>query len=144
MAKKQTRKKTTRKTVKQEDTSGNVGGMSTAELQAELARRERQAQALLRRRDRLKEQLAEIEAQIRDSGGPIALTAGGRRRNESNLADSLHALLQGKEMNVTAAAEAVLAAGYSTTATNFRTIVNQTLLRDKRFKKVSRGVYTSK
>ncbi|MEM9560690.1 MAG: hypothetical protein AAF995_10315, partial [Planctomycetota bacterium] len=69
--------------------------------------------------------------------------AGKRFRNASNLADALHAVLRGKQMGVTEAAEAVQAAGYQTTAANFRVIVNQTLLKDKRIKKVSRGVYTA-
>ena len=40
-------------------------------------------------------------------------------------------------------AEAVQKAGYQTTSPNFRTIVNQTLLKKKHFKRVERGQYTS-
>ena len=72
--------------------------------------------------------------------------AGGRKRprNDSNLVDALHKLLTGKQMSVTDAAEAVQKAGYQTSAANFRTIVNQTLIKFRsRFKKVSRGVYTA-
>ncbi|MEM9082824.1 MAG: hypothetical protein AAGB34_04445 [Planctomycetota bacterium] len=46
-------------------------------------------------------------------------------------------------MSVTDAAHAVQQAGYATTSDNFRTIVNQTLLKDKRFKRVARGQYTA-
>jgi hypothetical protein len=46
-------------------------------------------------------------------------------------------------MSVTQATQKVQDAGYKTTAANFRTIVNQTLIRDNRFKRVSRGQYTS-
>jgi hypothetical protein len=38
----------------------------------------------------------------------------------------------------------VLASGYVTTSPNFRTIVNQTFIKNRsRFKKVSRGRYTA-
>ncbi|MEO1129536.1 MAG: hypothetical protein AAFX05_07495, partial [Planctomycetota bacterium] len=69
---------------------------------------------------------------------------GRRPRNEASLADSLTKLLRNKAMSVTDAAQAVQDAGYKTTSPNFRTIVNQTLLKDKRFKRVARGQYTAK
>ena len=40
--------------------------------------------------------------------------------------------------------EAVQRAGYKTSAANFRTIVNATLLKSPKFKKVARGQYTAK
>lgn len=74
-----------------------------------------------------------------------AKPASGRKRpkNTMNLAEALAKLLKGKTMGVTEAAAAVQKAGYKTNAENFRTIVNQTLIRDDRFKKVSRGQYTA-
>ena len=53
-------------------------------------------------------------------------------------------VLSGKTMGVTELSEAVQKAGYRTTSPNFRTIVNQTLIKDKRFKRVERGLYTVK
>ncbi len=63
------------------------------------------------------------------------------------------ATLKGKTLSVTELAEAVQKEHpgklmayncYKTTSPNFRTIVNQALLKDDRFKRVSRGMYTVK
>jgi hypothetical protein len=78
-------------------------------------------------------------------GGRGVLPPGRRRpRNTSNLADALVDVLTGTEMSVTEVAQAVQDAGYMTTSPNFRTIVNQTLIKDNRIKKISRGIYTAK
>ena len=118
--------------------------MSIAALQSEIKRREKHANSLQRRREKLVKQLAEIDAEIAELGGTISGGRGGRRpRNEANLPDALVKVLTGKTMSVTEAADAVRAAGYITTSPNFRTIVNQALIRDKRFKRVGRGEYTA-
>lgn len=77
---------------------------------------------------------------------PTGAPGPGRKRfrNDTNLVEALAAVLKGKTMGVTEVAAAVTEAGYKTTAANFRTIVNQALLRHtKVFKKVSRGRYTA-
>lgn len=135
-----------KKTTKRKSETKSAVSMSTAELQAELQRRERNIKKLERRRERLMEDLQEIEKQLASEG---ALSASGgirrRPRNEMNLVDSLAEVLKGKEMSVTEVTQAVQQAGYMTTAANFRTIVNQALIREKkRFKKVSRGRYTAR
>ena len=141
MAKKKSGKRTTRK-------AASLESMSSAALQAELARRQRAASSLLRRRDRLREQLAEVEAQIAEMGANavIGVEPGRKRaRNAESLVDAMHRVLNGTELTVTELAEAVQAAGYVTTSPNFRTIVNQTLIKyPKLFKRVSRGLYTAK
>ena len=125
----------------------DLTNLSMTELQIEIRRRERQLRSLHRKRSRLVAQLREVEEQISAAGGEISAIegAGGRRRprNDMNLADALAALLSNKVLSVTEAAEEVQAEGYRTTSPNFRTIVNQTLLKDKRFKRVGRGRYTS-
>ncbi|MFG0327165.1 MAG: hypothetical protein ACF8SC_07890 [Phycisphaerales bacterium JB037] len=147
---KKTAKKSTRKSASKNAGGDKLEAMATADLRAELRRRESTLRKLENRREKLASQLAEVEGEIRSMGGTadIGVTARGqvrrRPRNEANLADSLVELLTGKTMSVTDAAEKVVEAGYRTTAANFRTIVNQTLLRDDRFKKVSRGQYTAK
>ena len=123
-----------------------LGGVSFEELQAEMARRGKIINRLERRRARLHAELAEVEAEL---GGYGALSANGsirrRPRNEMNLVDTLSKVLKNKTMSVTDAAQAARDAGYMTTAANFRTIVNQALIREtKAFKKVSRGQYTAK
>lgn len=137
-----------KKVSRRASTSSNTGAvaMSTAELQAELHRRERNVRKLERRREKLLADLAEVE-QALGAEGALSATGGIRRRprNDMNLVDSLAAVLNGKEMSVTEVTQAVQQAGYMTTAANFRTIVNQALIREnKRFKKVSRGRYTAR
>jgi len=120
--------------------------MSMADLQAELQRRERGIRKLERRRERLLNELAQVDSELASVG---ALSAAGgirrRPRNENNLVDSLAIVLKNKTMSVTDVTAEVQAAGYMTTAANFRTIVNQALIREKKvFKKISRGQYTAK
>ncbi|MDX2116285.1 MAG: hypothetical protein SFZ24_11800 [Planctomycetota bacterium] len=127
--------------------------LSIADLQRELRRRERTAgravQKLERKRARLVDQLSEIDAQIAQLGGGRrgrSADGGGRLRprNDSNLVEALAKVLASATMSVTEVAEAVQRAGYQTTSPNFRTIVNQALIKDKRFKRVGRGKYTVK
>lgn len=141
MAKK---KKVTRRS--KSNSPSNALTMTTAELHAELQRRERNVRKLERRREKLLADLSEVEQSLAAEG---ALSAAGgirrRPRNEMNLVDSLAQVLKGKEMSVTEVTQAVQQAGYMTTAANFRTIVNQALIRENRkFKKVSRGRYTAR
>ena len=123
-----------------------VKQLSYEDLEAELKRREKTVRQLQRKRERLVAQLAEVEQEIAAIGGTKARQhAGGRRpSNEKNLVDAMADTLKGKVLSVTELAEAVQQDGYKTTSPNFRTIVNQALLRDDRFKRVSRGKYTVK
>ena len=150
MAKKKTTKKTTKKTRAPKPTVASLDNLSFDELRHEMQRRERDLKRLLSKRDRLQDQVREIESEIQALGGAGAfgVTAGGRPRrrpqNDSSLSDALLKLLKSTTMSVTQAADEVQRAGYQTTSSSFRTIVNQTLIKDPRFKKVSRGQYTSK
>ncbi len=129
---------------------GGLSSVSTDALTTELKRRQRDLDKLVQKRDRLAAELALLDREIATVGGAggFGMTARGairrRPRNATNLADALVAELKGKTMGVSEVADAVLASGYRTSAANFRTIVNQTLLRDKRIKKVARGQYTAK
>lgn len=135
----------------------SLSTLSVSDLQAELSRRKKRVHTLVRKRNRLVSQLQTIDAQIQAEGGvDMVRMAPGRRgaaggggggggkrpRNSANLADSMAKVLSGKTMGVTELAEAVQKAGYQTTSPNFRTIVNQTLIKDKRFKRIERGQYT--
>jgi hypothetical protein len=125
--------------------------MSVAELHKELRRRERRVVTLMRRRDRAMAKVEKLDALIRDAGGALgrrgrvgAIPGRRRPRNEMNLAESLVQVLKGKTMGVTEVAGEVQKAGYQTTAENFRTIVNQTLIKNRKmFRKVGRGQYTA-
>ncbi len=123
-----------------------IVSMSTSELERELSRRQAAARRLERRRDTLAEQLEAVDRELAALGGLGGISIGGvrkRPRNDMNLAESLAKVLKSKTMSVTEVSEAVQKAGYRTSAANFRTIVNQTLIKDKRFKKISRGQYTA-
>jgi len=169
MAKK-SRKRTTR-TRRPASTGSGLANISLSDLRAELTRRQRAARPLLQRRERLMQQLTDIDGQlaahgidlkdatsspaptmrprVRSSGSKSPRKGGGRRgprgNNSANLVDSLQKVLTGKQMAVKDVVEAVQSAGYKTKSANFRTIVNQALTaRTDVFKKVSRGVYTAK
>lgn len=121
-----------------------LSNASTIELQREIIRRRRGVASLVRKRDKLMKQLQEVESEIREHGVTVGESGRKRPRNTQNLADALAALLSKTTLSVTEAAEKVQEAGYRTTSPNFRTIVNQTFLKDKRFRRVSRGRYTAK
>ncbi|MEO0630314.1 MAG: hypothetical protein AAFY46_06260, partial [Planctomycetota bacterium] len=75
MAKKQTatKKAPDRKRAKKPAASAAVTTMSTAELQAEINRRQAGASKLIRKRDRLREQLAKVEAEIAEADPALSL-----------------------------------------------------------------------
>lgn len=122
-----------------------LAAVSTAELAKEMSRRQREMSRLQRKRERLASQLQMLDAELQAVGALSAMSAGGgtrvRPKNESSLADALVKVLKNKTMGVSEAAEAVRAAGYQSNSANFRTVVNQTLIKDDRFENVSRGKY---
>lgn len=146
------------------DGSG-LKGISITDLHAELRRRQSGAKPLIKKRETLAGRLAAIDSELATlgisvsegssgRGGRVSMGMGmgtgnagaGRKRpiNELNLVDSLAKILKGKTMGVSESAEAVQKAGYKTSAANFRTIVNQTLIKHKMiFKKVERGLYSA-
>jgi hypothetical protein len=127
--------------------SNALSGISVHELRRELERRQRTLTSLHRRRSRMLETLRSLDAQIATLGGMIGSGPDGvrrRPRNEKNLVDALYDVLKGTTMSVTQVADEVQKAGYVTTSPSFRTIVNQTLINSGKFKRVGRGLYTSK
>jgi propanediol dehydratase large subunit len=121
-----------------------LAGVTRQMLEAELRRRERSVRTLERKRDRHLGLAEQLDERIRQLGGSSGSGGRIRPRNEMNLVEALAKVLDGKTMSVTDVAEAVQRAGYRTSSDNFRTIVNQTLIKSDRFKKVSRGQYTAK
>lgn len=142
--------------------------ISTADLRRELDRRQSALGSLQKKRAKLAAELAGLDAELAAFGvsagavmvkrgpgrppgsknkktrrrrGRAALT---RAQNSKTLVESLLSALKGKTMGVTEVSDAVQKAGYKTHAENFRTIVNQTLIRNRKlFKKVDRGLYTA-
>ncbi len=140
--------------------TGALASMSTEAIAAELARRQNAAPALRDREAELMAELDDIRSQLagldvapargrrrgggRGPGWPAGGSTGRKRpRNDANLETYLARVLKGKTMGVTEVANAVKRAGYKTTSPNFRTIVNQTLIRSDKIKKLARGKYTA-
>ena len=123
--------------------------VSQSDLEKELSRRrklnESKVDRLMVKREKLRTELAETEAAIIEAGGKLARTGTKKRpKNTNKLSDALAKTLRSRTLSVTEVSERVQQDGYKTTSPNFRTIVNQTLLKDPRFKRVSRGKYTAK
>lgn len=119
--------------------------MSSADLMAEIRRRQKAVVRLERKRSRLEQRLAAIDNELRRHGHTVGAVVGRRRpHNKMSLIEALSRVLTDKSMSVTEVAEAVQRAGYRTSAQNFRTIVNQALINSGRFKRVARGHYTAK
>lgn len=143
--KRKTKKKTATKRARAIETAAApaaklLESMSMPEIEAQLAVRKRAVARLERRRERLRDQIAEIDAELAGLTGRVP-GGGGRPRNEFSLGDALAGVLKNKQMSIAEATQAVIDAGYITTAKNFRTMVNQQLISDKRFRKIERGVY---
>lgn len=123
--------------------SSSLSSLPASALHAELRRRQTGVTRIQRKRAKLMEQVAALDAQLRALGeSPAGGGRGKRFSNEMNLADALAAALKGKTMSVPDAAAAVQKAGYRTTSANFKLMVNLQLAKDKRFKRVGRGRYT--
>ncbi len=114
----------------------------SGDSEADMKRQQAAATAIIKKRDELRSKLAELDRDLR-ALGPAA-KGRVRPRNDMNLVEALRKVLNGKTMGVTQVSEVVQKAGYKTFAANFRTIVNQTLIKNRKiFKKVSRGQYTA-
>lgn len=161
-------RKVTRKTGRRRS-GASLASVPMASIVAELQRR---ANALSGRRAELESELQAIDAELGAIAGATApvrrtpgrtnasasraknrrqarkparsRTARKRPRNEMSLEDALAKLLKGKTMGVAEMVDAVQKAGYKTNSPNFRVIVNATLLKSPKFKRVARGQYTAK
>ncbi|MGB2824260.1 MAG: hypothetical protein WBF17_25020, partial [Phycisphaerae bacterium] len=71
--------------------------------------------------------------------------AGKKTETQKSLGDLLAEVAKGRKLlGVADAARLVLEKGYKSKAANFQLAVNKTLMRDERFGRVSRGIYTLK
>jgi hypothetical protein len=128
---------------------GSNGAMSLAQLERLLNKRKTEISRLLRRRATVQKRLDNIDDKIRRAGGSVRGSrggGGGRARNERSLADVIHDVLskKGEAMRVQDIADAVESTGYRSNSANFRGIVNQMLIKDKRFTSPGRGFYQAK
>lgn len=120
--------------------------LSLADLQSIMETRRVELNRLRKQRTELQRKLDGLDRQIGKIEGGGRTGGGGRARNSKSLTDTLEEVLRssGKPMKVGDIVDAVQAAGYRSTSDNFRGIVNQTLIKDKRFTAAERGVYQLK
>ncbi|MBL1216769.1 MAG: hypothetical protein D8M59_04660 [Planctomycetes bacterium] len=100
-----------------------------------------------KRRGRPRKKVAKKRAAKRTTAARRGPKPGGKRpKNKMTLQDAIVKVLKGGTvLSVTEITGAVKKVGYKTNAENFRTIVNQTLIKNNKvFKKVARGQYTVK
>ncbi len=141
------------KTQKKPTRQPSLKAATTTNLLKELDRRRG---VLEEEREALLAEIEEIDAHLEDISTALPASRAPRksRRKASTkrsggkrvlLADALQSKLAGKQLSVTEIADSLLKSGYKTksSAKNFRVMVNQTLTKDTRFKRVSRGIYTS-
>jgi hypothetical protein len=126
-------------------------GMNIAELERVLEERRSELSKLARQRSDLEKRLTALDRQMARVGGgsgPFGRRRGrgGRARNEHSLTETIEGVMKGssKPMKVPDIVNGVLSSGYQSSSANFKGIVNQTLIKDKRFQQVERGVYQLK
>ena len=126
--------------------------LTIADLERIIERRRSQVSELTRERDRLQRQLDAVDDKIRDLAGKAGVIQGGtgrRRRavNGKSLIATMEEVLEksGRPMKVGEIVDAIIKSGYQSYASNFRGLVNQTLIRErKRFANTDRATYQLK
>lgn len=124
--------------------------LTIADLERIIERRRSQVSELTRERDRIQRQLDAIDGKIRELAGKGGAEGTGRRRravNGKSLITTLEEVLEksGRPMKVGEILDAVLKTGYQSHASNFRGLLNQTLIRErKRFANTDRATYQLK
>ena len=130
-----------------------LDSMTIAQLEGLISSRRTRIGQLERERRKVQSRLDSIDRQIEQLGGSSGRGGrgsgggGGRARNEMSLVAAMEKVLNGsgKPMRVGDISDAVLRSGYRTNSANFRGIVNQTLIKErKRFQSAGRGIYQSK
>ena len=128
--------------------------VSVEALKKEISRRQRKLPELIAARDTLNRLIAELEGlggvkptaiARRKPGRPKGARKAIRPARAGSLSSALMDALGAKgNLTVAEAADAVQAAGYKSKSKVFQNIVGMTLSKDKRFRRVRRGVYALK
>jgi septal ring factor EnvC (AmiA/AmiB activator) len=115
------------------------------ELERMLDSHRRKLNELRKHRSKLASKLAEMDQQIVSLNGGRGATVG-RAQNAKSLVATMESVLgsSGKPLGVGEIVAKVQAAGYRSNSANFRALVNQTLIKEKRFASAGRGVYQLK
>jgi len=121
--------------------------LSLADLNQIMEARRSELSKLRQKRSELQRDLDRVDRQIFKIEGAGGRRGGnGRVRNDKSLNDTIDEVLRsgGKPMRVADIMNGVLKTGYRSNSANFRGIVNQTLIKDKRFHAPERGLYALK
>ena len=135
-----------------------TGAYTISQLEQMLNKCKSERQKLERERTKAVRRLQQLDSRIAalggngsgrgrgGSGGGARTGAGSRVRNDKSLIQMIEGVLgkSSKPMKVGDIAQAVQSGGYRTHSANFRGIVNQTLIKDKRFTSAGRGIYQMK
>ena len=113
---------------------------------SEVNRLERQRSELQRKLDGVERQITRLNGSLRGLRGMRGRRGGGgiRARNDVSLVEAIERAMRsnGKPMRVGDIVDAVQGSGYRSNSANFRGIVNQTLIKErKRFAAAERGLY---
>lgn len=105
--------------------------LTVAELERILLRRKQELEGLIRRRDRLREELAALDRRIAELQGsrPPTPVAVRRPRNTVSLRQTVVDLLSsaGEGFTLAQLADKILETGYQTSSQNFRNVLYQCL-----------------
>lgn len=123
--------------------------LTIAELEKELRSRKTELKSLYRRRRPIAARLAAIDSRMEKIGGAPMNGSNGanghapaRDANGKTLLEMLEAVMKsGRAFTVGQIVAKVTRRGYRSKSANFRGIVNQTLIKEKRFRQVARGTY---
>jgi hypothetical protein len=122
----------------------SINSFSLGELQKLIGNQKSSLSKLRQQRARVSRELGKLDRQI------VAIEGrglrGGGAKNAMGLVKTMEIILgkSGKPMRVADILSGVLATGYRSTSPQFRSIVNQALIKDKRFTSTERGKYTLK
>lgn len=121
-----------------------LSGMTISRLETMLNQQRSKKKELLKERTRVQAQLDKLDRQIAALDGAGGVSSSGRARNSMSLVATLESVLEKhpKGLSVSDILAAVENAGYKSSSPNFRGIINQTLIKErKKFTSMSRGVY---
>ena len=119
--------------------------MTISQLEQMLGSHRRKLTELSKQRSKLAKKLEQMDRQIMSLNGGRAVTSGRAQNSESLVATMESALRSaGKPLGVGDIVSKVKAAGYRSNSANFRALVNQTLIKEKRFASAGRGIYQLK
>ena len=128
----------------------NGANLTIAQLQNILNTRQSALSKLEKKRNTLQRKLDTIDREIERIGGsPAGSSRGGTRaRNEQSLTETIAKVMRGvsRPMRVGEISDAVRATGYRSNSANFRAIINQTLIKERKLfaSTGERGTYQMK